>query len=123
MPRSAIIQGTEILNAALGGAGTRDFSATVQDVALKELYATLAALVTPELLAWARDSFASSHNASAAKAPKKPGSAELLKSTAAPALAFYAKTRSLMREAGLVAVRSGDSRIFGLDAADGLPFP
>jgi hypothetical protein len=95
---------------ALGGAGASDFSATVQDVALKELYATLAALVTPELLAWARNSFASSHNA---KAPKRPGAAELLKSAAAPALAFYAKTRSLMREAAAEEGLPGDASIRG----------
>jgi len=103
---------------ALGGAGASDFSATVQDVALKELYATLAALVTPELLAWARDSFASSHDASAAKAPKKPGAAGLLKSTAAPALAFYAKTRSLMREAAAEEGLPGDASIRGSGAPE-----
>ncbi len=43
---------------ALGGAGTPDLAAALQDVALKELYAVLAALVTPELLDWAGGSFA-----------------------------------------------------------------
>ncbi|MDP3177234.1 MAG: alpha-amylase, partial [Spirochaetaceae bacterium] len=41
------------LHDALGGAGTPDLSAGLQDVALKDLYAALAALATPELLAWA----------------------------------------------------------------------
>ena len=112
---------------ALGGAGTPDFSATVQDVALRELYATLAALVTPELLSWAEGLFAplraraKGEKAARAKAPgagkaasaasRGPRTAEALKASAAPALAFYAKLRSLMREAAAEEGLPGDASI------------
>jgi glycosidase len=112
---------------ALNGAGTSDFSATVQDVALKELYAALAALVTPELFAWAENLYASSHGVSAGKAkaarvaaaaaPKATAKADMLAATAVPAnaiakaFAFYAKTRSLMREAAAEEGLPGDASI------------
>jgi glycosidase len=73
----------------LGGAGTPDFSATVQDVALKDLYGTLAALVTPELMAWAKGL--------ATQAKGRP-TAAVIKAASAPALAFFGATRALMRE-------------------------
>ena len=74
---------------ALGGKGTPDFSAAVQDVALKEVYALLSELTRP-LLAWAAGARASKKN--------RPIKASFIKSMASPALAFYSKTRSLMRE-------------------------
>jgi glycosidase len=70
---------------ALGGRGVSDFSAAVQDTALKELYALLSCLLDP-LFAWARGLRSKSHNAAKAKA------------AAAPALAFYAELRRFMRE-------------------------
>jgi glycosidase len=73
---------------ALGGAGTPDFSAAVQDIALKDLYALLAALASPELLAWAAA-------LSARPAAKRPG---LPPGLAGAALAFYSKARDLLRE-------------------------
>ena len=74
---------------ALGGAGTPDFSAAVQDVALKDLYAALAALATPALIAWARSLPSGKPTMSAAAAAK---AARL------PALAFYSTTRAFLRE-------------------------
>ncbi len=92
---------------ALGGAGTPDFSATVQDVALKDLYAALAAVFSP-LIAWARalarglasigapekESRPSAKPESAVAAP----SAAIIKAARESALAFYAATRALLRE-------------------------
>jgi len=74
---------------ALGGAGAADFSAAVQDVALKELYASLAALMTGELLAWA-GALGAGAKAAAASA--------IVTAVREPALAFFSMTRSLMRE-------------------------
>ena len=74
---------------ALGGAGTPDFSAAVQDVALKDLYATLAALFTPELLAWAKG---------LPTQATAPTSAAVIKAARAPALVFFTAARALMRE-------------------------
>jgi glycosidase len=73
----------------LGGAGTADFSASVQDVALKDLYGTLAALVTPELIAWAKG---------LATREKGQTTAAVLKAARVPALVFFTATRALMRE-------------------------
>ena len=97
---------------ALAGAGAPDFSAAVQDVALKDLYAALYAVMTPELLAWARDLAAGLRvpgpatgaaervAAQGARGPREaaPSSASLIKATRAPALAFYSATRALLRE-------------------------
>jgi glycosidase len=106
---------------ALGGAGTPDFSAAVQDVALKELYSTLAALVTPELLLWAKDLLPDPHNAPRSKlkaagtpatvrgGAKKPTTTAILGKSAEPALAFYAKTRALMREEAVEEGLPGDA--------------
>jgi hypothetical protein len=82
---------------ALGGEGTPDFSAAVQDVALKEVYTLLSELTRP-LLAWA-DSLRFPYPKGARAAAKgSPTNASFIKSVAPPALAFYSKTRSLMRE-------------------------
>ena len=108
----------------LGGAGTPDFSATVQDVALRDLYAVLAALASPELFDWAEELFAPlrarkrgepprKEASRAGKAPKAVGDSAKRASPAAaaagPALAFYAKVRSLMREAAAEEGLRGDS--------------
>ena len=93
-----------------GGAGAPDFSAAVQDVALKDLYATLYAVMTPELLAWARGLAAGlrapgpatgAADAGAAQGARgrreaAPSSASVIKATRAPALAFYSATRGLL---------------------------
>jgi glycosidase len=85
---------------ALGGAGTPDLAAALQDVALKELYAALAALVTPELLSWA-GSLARPAVSAAGKASKRA------KATAAPeipagmlpaAKGFYGFVRGMLRQ-------------------------
>jgi hypothetical protein len=73
----------------LGGAGVLDFSAAVQDEALKELYAALAALVSPDLLLWAR---------SLPTGKPTKSAAATLKAARAPALAFYTAVRALLRE-------------------------
>ncbi len=89
---------------ALGGAGVPDFSAAVQDVALKDLYSALFALVSSELLAWAGALAAAARGAQSASrsgqaaALKAPSGAAALKAARAPALAFFAATRALMRE-------------------------
>ncbi len=83
----------------LGGAGTPDFSATVQDVALKDLYAALAAVFTPSSSA-GRESSGSASPRSAGPTAKSgtPDTVSVIEAARAPALAFYTATRSLMRE-------------------------
>jgi hypothetical protein len=82
---------------ALGGKGTPDFSAAVQDVALKEVYALLSELTRP-LLAWAGSLRSPIRAGERAPSKDRPTNASFIKSMASPALAFYSKTRSLMRE-------------------------
>jgi len=82
---------------ALGGKGTPDFSAAVQDVALKEVYALLSELTQP-LLAWAGSLRFPRRTSARAPSKDRPTNASFIKSMASPALAFYSKTRSLMRE-------------------------
>jgi glycosidase len=96
---------------ALGGAGTGDFSATVQDVALKELYATLADLVTPELLAWAGSLSPRSRDAGSGRAKAARGIGAPAGPVSSAALAFYAKVRSLMREAAAEEGLPGDASL------------
>jgi hypothetical protein len=84
---------------ALGGAGTPDFSAAVQDVALKELYSALSALATGELLAWARSLPSGKPTMSAAAAAK---------AARASALAFYSTARAFLREAAAEEGLPGD---------------
>jgi len=100
---------------SLAGSGVPDFSAAVQDIALKDLYAALAAVATPELIAWARKLAAGlrSSGAEAGAAPRRAardaagrplaaGGAEadaaVIKAARGPAFAFYAATRALLRE-------------------------
>jgi glycosidase len=86
---------------SLGGAGVPDFSDAVQDIALKELYGALAAVMTPELIAWVRDlapARARREGSVAAPAPKAPSATAVIKAARVPALAFYAATRALLRE-------------------------
>jgi hypothetical protein len=98
---------------ALGGRGTPDFSAAVQDVALKDLYALLAELARP-LLAWAGElRFPSAGKkgtaaGTAGAAKKRAPNAVFIKSMGGPALAFYAKTRALMREEAAEEGLAGD---------------
>jgi len=95
----------------LGGAGTPDFSATVQDVALRELYALLATLASDELFDWAESLGGSAVRPTAASSSKAkaPKASAVVEATAEPALAFYAKLRSLMREAAAEEGLPGDS--------------
>jgi glycosidase len=96
---------------ALGGAGVPDFSAAVQDIALKELYQALAGLMTSELFAWA----AGLRRGTPARSPKGASSPAAASISAAAgdkatapggrasgsrerALAFFSLARSLMRE-------------------------
>ena len=90
---------------ALGGAGVPDFSAAVQDVALRELYAALAALMTPELVSWAKGLAAARVDAAPAKASPTPA---ILKAARTTALAFYSIARALMREQAAEEGLSGD---------------
>jgi glycosidase len=104
----------------LAGAGAPDFSAAVQDVALRELYALLASLVTPELLAWAEGLFEPLRERSRGGAPRTSAKAAAkeapaasrnaaLKASAEPAAALYAKLRSLMRESAAEEGLRGDA--------------
>jgi glycosidase len=108
---------------ALNGAGVSDFSAAVQDVALKDLYSALAALMTGELIAWARELALASQLSSAEKRGTAAGTAAgtakvkllsaaaVAKASAPAALAFYAATRALMREQAAEEGLPGDSAI------------
>ncbi|HUW40142.1 MAG TPA: alpha-amylase family glycosyl hydrolase [Rectinemataceae bacterium] len=102
---------------ALGGAGTPDLSAALQDVALKELYAALAGLVGPGLLSWAEAIASAGKAPAAAKKQRAKAPAALAKAIArtvtgpagasaaaaslpdsAPAArAFYALVRDMLR--------------------------
>jgi len=100
---------------ALGGAGTPDLAAAVQDVALAELYASLSALLRPELLAWARGlasraGLASAGRGAAASAGRAPAGSSPLRPPPgrAAALAFYATARSFLREAAAEEGLPGD---------------
>jgi len=73
----------------LGGAGTPDFSAAVQDEALKELYTALDDLLSPALFAYIR---------SLPEGKPTMSRASALKSARQAALAFYAALRAILRE-------------------------
>ena len=91
---------------ALAGAGCPDLAAALQDVALKELYAALSTLVSPELLAWAaglaRPAAAeggASGRAGRTAAPKpEPTAHAVPKGSAKAAQEFYRILRSMLRE-------------------------
>ena len=79
---------------ALGGAGTPDLAAALQDVALKEVYAALAGLASAELLSWA-GRLAVPPAVSAAAGGH---STEVPASVGPAARTFYSMIRTMLRE-------------------------
>jgi hypothetical protein len=94
---------------ALGGAGTPDLAAAVQDIALAELYAALAALVTPELLGWAAGLASPPGGTSGRRgAPAQERATSPASDIREPALAFYTTARAFLREAAAEEGLPGD---------------